>query len=145
MQRIWRFVAGSLDAGSGRPSFRNQSHTETPAHRALARLADSGMDARSAPHRGRAARSKNAAEVYQLEAQRPGGTMNNGRRNESRGADEVLVLPRANFKKRERRTAIALAANASPRELFSLYGAQTAAQKTADILPRRVFANLGAF
>jgi len=71
--------------------------------------------------------------------------MNNGKRNESRGADEVLVLPRANFKKRERCTAIALAANASRRELFSFYGARTAGQKTADILLQRVFANLGAF
>src|SRR5260221_3667178 len=145
MQRIWRFVAGSLDAGSCRPSFRHQPHAKVAADRTLARLADSGMDARSPAHRRRAARSKDAAEIYQFEAKRPGGAMNNGKRNESRGADEVLVLPRADFQKRERSTAIAMAANASPREVFSFYGAQTAGQKTADILLQRVFANLGAF
>src|SRR5260221_7002893 len=145
MQRIWRFVAGSLDAGSSRPSVRHQPHAKVAADRTLARLADSGMDARSAAHRRRAARSKDAAEIYQLEAKRPGGAMNNGKRDESRGADEVLVLPRANFKKRERCTVIALAANASRRELFSFYGARTAGQHASDILLRRVFANLGAF
>src|SRR5882724_7550758 len=132
MQRVWRFVTGSLDAGGGRACLCDQSHAETPPHRAVARLADSGMDACSAAHRGRAARSKDAAEIYQLEAQQPGGAMNNGKRNESRGADEVLVLPRTNFQKRERSTAIALAANASPRELFSFYGARTAGQRTSD-------------
>src|SRR5258708_14122039 len=145
MQRIWRFVTGSLDAGGRRPSLRHQPHPTAAAHCALARLADSGMDARSAAHRGRAARSKATAEICQLEAKRPGGATSGGRRNESRGADAEVVLARANFEKRERSTAIALAANARPRELFSFYAAQTAGQKIADILLQRVFANLGAF
>src|SRR5258708_26396806 len=106
MQRVRRFVAGSLDAGSRRPSLRHQPHPTAAAHRAVARLADSGMDACSAAHRGRAARSKDAAEIYQLEAKRPGGAMNNGKRNEWRGTDEVLVLPRTKFKKLERSTTI---------------------------------------
>jgi len=64
--------------------------------------------------------------------------MNNGNRNESRGVDEVLVLPRTNFKKRERNTAIALAANASPRELFSFMARKQLARR------RRIFC-CGAF
>ncbi len=47
--------------------------------------------------------------------------MNNGKCNESRGVDAEFVLPRANFKRRERSAAIGLAASSSPRELFSSY------------------------
>jgi len=71
--------------------------------------------------------------------------MSNGKRNESRGVDVELALPRANFQKRERSGGIAMAAGNSPRESFSFFGAEIAKAPDFGISLGRVWASFGAF